>query len=129
MFEIGRLVVKIAGRDAGLKGVIIDKLNDNYVLIDGQVRRRKCNIKHLEPLNKVIKIKKNASHKEVVDALKKLKIEVKERKPKKDKPPRPRKQRKSKKKEKQEKEATKKEKAEKKQERISEKKKAENKKE
>jgi ribosomal protein L14E/L6E/L27E len=41
MIEIGRLVVKLAGRDAGLKGVIIEILANNYVLIDVQVRRRK----------------------------------------------------------------------------------------
>ena len=29
MFEVGRVVVKIAGRDAGLKGVIVDVLDNN----------------------------------------------------------------------------------------------------
>ena len=76
MFEIGRLCLKIAGRDAGLKCIVIDKLNDNYVLIDGQTRRRKCNVKHLEPLDKVLKIKKGISHEDVVKELKKESIEV-----------------------------------------------------
>jgi len=76
MFEIGRLCLKIAGRDAGLKCIVIDKLNDNYVLIDGQTRRRKCNVKHLEPLDKVLKIKKGLSHEDVVKELKKENIEV-----------------------------------------------------
>ena len=58
MIEVGRLIVKIAGRDAGLKGVIVEILDDNNVLIDGQVRRRKCNILHVEPLDKVVKIHK-----------------------------------------------------------------------
>ncbi len=79
MFEIGRLCLKIAGRDAGLKCVVIDKLDDNYVLIDGQTRRRKCNIKHLEPLDKVLKVKKGLGHDDVLKELKKQGIEVKEK--------------------------------------------------
>ena len=62
MIEVGRLCIKIAGRDAGLKCVIVDVLDDKFVLIDGETRRRKCNILHLEPLKDTIKIKKNASH-------------------------------------------------------------------
>ena len=82
MIEIGRLVVKTAGRDAAKKGVIVDILDKNYVLIDGQVRRRKCNIAHIEPLDQVIKIKKGASHDIVVEEFKKLGIETKEKKSK-----------------------------------------------
>ncbi|MCK4521552.1 MAG: 50S ribosomal protein L14e [Nanoarchaeota archaeon] len=100
MIEVGRLVVKIAGRDADLKGIVVEILENNYVLIDGQVRRRKCNIMHLEPLDKVLKIPKKATHEEVVAALKKEGIEVKAKKKKEaEKGERPRKQRKTKKKE------------------------------
>ena len=83
MYEIGRLCVKIAGRDAGLRCVIVDVLENNFVLIDGQTRRRKCNIKHLEPLKEIIKIKKNSSSKDVASEFKKLKLEIRETKPKK----------------------------------------------
>src|SRR3989338_9123688 len=69
MIEIGRLVVKIAGRDAGKKALIIDVIDDNYVMLDGETRRRKCNILHIEPLNQVVQIKKNASHEEISKAL------------------------------------------------------------
>ena|SRR3989338_4961493 len=82
MIEIGRLVVKIAGRDAGKKALIVDVLDDTYVMLDGETRRRKSNIIHIEPLNQVIKIKKNASHDEVAKALKELGIETRETKPK-----------------------------------------------
>ena len=82
MIEIGRLCVKIAGRDAGKKCVIIDILNDKYVLIDGETRRRKCNVLHIESLNQVIKIGKNASHEDVSNALKELGIEARQTKPK-----------------------------------------------
>ena len=61
MIEIGRVCVKTAGRDAGLKCVVID-IDKKLVLIDGQTRRRKCGIAHLEPTKDVLKIKKGASH-------------------------------------------------------------------
>ena len=82
MFEIGRLCMKLAGRDAGKKCVVVDVLDDNYVLIDGQTRRKKCNLKHLEPLNIVLKLDKNASNKVVIDALKEENIDCLEKKEK-----------------------------------------------
>jgi large subunit ribosomal protein L14e len=63
--QIGRICVKIAGRDAGKECVIVDILDDNYVLIDGAPRRRKCNISHLEPTKKILELKKNADHKTI----------------------------------------------------------------
>lgn len=82
MIEIGRLVIKIAGRDAGCKAVIIDILDSKFVLIDGETRRRKCNVLHIEPLNQKVEIKKNASHDEVAKALKELGMEARATKPK-----------------------------------------------
>ena len=82
MIEIGRVIVKLAGRDAGRKGLIIDILDDKFVLIDGETRRRKCNILHLEPLAQVVTVKKNASHEEVAKALKEIGVEARETKPK-----------------------------------------------
>lgn len=80
--EIGRLVIKTAGREAGKKACVVDIIGNNYVLIDGDVRRKRCNIMHLEPLKETIKIEKNASHDKIVSEFKKLGIEIKERKPK-----------------------------------------------
>tara|TARA_Y100000310_G_C20616304_1_gene780814 strand:- start:432 stop:797 length:366 start_codon:yes stop_codon:yes gene_type:complete len=113
--DVGRLVVKIAGRDAGKKAVIVDILDKNHVLIDGETRRRKCNIAHLEPLDKVIEVKKNASHEDIIKAFKELGVEIRTTKPK-EKKERPRKKKKSKqKKEKEaEKSSSKKERVEKK---------------
>lgn len=96
MIEIGRICIKLAGRDAGREAVIVDILKDNYVLIDGNVRRRKCNIAHLEPTSKKIELKKNASHEDVKKEFSKLKLAVWETKPK-EKKERPRKQRRKKK--------------------------------
>jgi len=105
MIETGRLCVKLAGRDAGKKCVIVEILDKNFVMIDGNVRRRKCNKTHVMPLNEKIDIKNKASHSDVAAAFKKLKLEVWETKPKKAKE-RPKKVRKGKTKE--EKEAQKK---------------------
>ena len=94
MIEIGRLCVKTAGRDAGLKCIIVDILEDKFVLIDGETRRRKCNILHLEPLKDVIKINKNASHEEIEKEFEKLGLKSRKTKPK-TKTIRPRKKRKT----------------------------------
>jgi large subunit ribosomal protein L14e len=74
--------MKTAGRDAGKKCIIVDVLDRNFVLVDGQTRRRKCSLSHLEPLEQVAEIVKNAGNKEVVLALKNLGITVEEKKQK-----------------------------------------------
>jgi len=96
MYEVGRLCVKLAGRDAKGRCLIVDVLDNNFVMIDGQVRRRKCNVKHLEPLDHVAKIKKNASHSEVTKVLEAMGFKTVETK-KKEQKARPVKIRKSKK--------------------------------
>lgn len=96
MVEIGQLVMKIAGRDGGEIGVIVDIIDSNYILIDGNVRRKKCNIKHLEFLDKVIKIKRKTTTEEVKKELEKLGIKIKQKGKKREAKPRPRKQRKQK---------------------------------
>ena len=94
--KIGQLCMKIAGRDAGKKCVVISAMEkDNLVVIDGETRRKKCNVAHLEPLKQSFKIKENASHSEIVDLFKKeLKITLKEKKakPKTERPKKTRKQ-------------------------------------
>ncbi len=83
MIEIGRLAIKIAGRDAGLKCVIVDILDNNFVLIDGETRRRKCNIMHIEPLKEKIDIKKGAPHSDIAKEFEKLGLTPKDTTPKK----------------------------------------------
>lgn len=65
MMEIGRICMKIAGRDANKYCVVVDVFEDNYVLVDGETRRKRVNIRHLEPVDKVVKLKKGASRDEV----------------------------------------------------------------
>lgn len=69
VFSLGRVCVKTAGRDSGLHCIIVDTINKNTVLVDGQTRRKKCNIAHLEPLKTVLPIEKNATHESVEKAL------------------------------------------------------------
>ncbi|MCE7747086.1 MAG: 50S ribosomal protein L14e [Candidatus Heimdallarchaeota archaeon] len=77
--QIGRVIVKTNGREAGKKGIIVDIINENYVLLTGpkivsSVRRRKCNIRHLEPTDKVVAIKRDATDEEVVAAIEVAKL-------------------------------------------------------
>jgi len=78
MIEIGRVCVKIAGRDAGLKCVIVEIIDDTFVRIDGQTRARKCNIRHLEPLGLKLELGRGATHEAVLKALKKEGVEIAE---------------------------------------------------
>ncbi|MBL7051642.1 MAG: 50S ribosomal protein L14e [Nanoarchaeota archaeon] len=94
MIEVGRVCIKIAGRDAGKLGVVVEVLDDKFVMIDGEVRRRKISIKHIEPVNRKVEIKNKASHEEVLKALD-IK-EKKKRSTKKEATVRPRKVRKQK---------------------------------
>ncbi len=83
LFEVGRVCVKIAGRDAGERCVIVEVLDAHTVLVDGATRRRKCNVKHLEPLAETLDVKKGATHDAVAKAFTALGVDVKESKPRK----------------------------------------------
>ena len=71
---LGRIVVKTKGREAGRKAVVVDLIDNNYVEITGPidvsgVKRRRVNIKHIEPTDQVISIEKGASDEKVKEAL------------------------------------------------------------
>jgi large subunit ribosomal protein L14e len=73
--EVGRICVKLSGREAGRKCVIVDIIDKNFVLITGPknvtgVKRRRANINHIEPLQEKVAIKRGASDEEVAEALK-----------------------------------------------------------
>lgn len=72
--EIGRICVKTRGREAGGKCVIVDIIDENYVLVTGPksltgVKRRRVNIKHIEPTDYVVNIERGASDEDVVKAI------------------------------------------------------------
>jgi large subunit ribosomal protein L14e len=81
VFNVGTVCVKVAGRDAGKTCVIIEAAKDGYVIIEGETRRRKCNVRHIEPLDRIIEIKAGASHEQVMKALELAPKEKKTRKP------------------------------------------------
>ena len=55
--EVGRVCVKTAGREAGSKCAIIEIIDDNFVEVVGaDVKNRRCNIDHLEPLDETIEV-------------------------------------------------------------------------
>lgn len=77
--DVGRVCIKTAGREAGRACVVIDTIDETYVMITGpknltKVRRRKCNIAHLEPLEFQLKVSKNAADTEVAKLLQAEKI-------------------------------------------------------
>ena len=78
VYDIGRLCVKTMGRETGHYCVIVDIVDKNYLLIDGlNVRRRRVNFNHIEPITDTIEIKKGANHEQVEAAIKKAKLEKK----------------------------------------------------
>jgi len=79
IYEIGRVCIKIAGRDASKKCVVIGKEGENFVLVDGETRRRKVNVKHLEPMGLTVEVNEGADTAAVAKA---LGIEIKAKKSK-----------------------------------------------
>jgi large subunit ribosomal protein L14e len=87
--EVGRICVKVSGREAGRKCVIVDVVDKSFVLITGPkkvtgIRRRRVNVNHVEPLKDTVEIKRGASDEEISEALKasdKLDMMTKEVKP------------------------------------------------
>jgi len=75
VIEVGRIVVKTRGREAGRKAVVVEIVDNNFVVVTGPksvtgVKRRKVNINHIEPTDKKIDIPKGADDKTVEDKLK-----------------------------------------------------------
>jgi len=77
--EIGRIAVKVSGREAGKKCVIVDVIDKNFVLVTGPkqltgVTRRRANVAHLAFTPHKIEIQKGASDEEVMKALEKANL-------------------------------------------------------
>jgi large subunit ribosomal protein L14e len=72
--EVGRVCVKMAGRETGKKCVIVDVMDKSFVLVTGPkkvtgVKRRRVNINHVAPTENVIQIKRGASDEEVTQVI------------------------------------------------------------
>ncbi|MDP2666736.1 MAG: 50S ribosomal protein L14e [Candidatus Diapherotrites archaeon] len=70
LFEIGRVCYKSSGRDAGKKIVVVGALKDGFVLAEGARTKRKCNVRHLIPTEKKVKLAADYTHKDITDMLK-----------------------------------------------------------
>jgi len=76
MIESGRICLKLAGREAGKYCVIVERIDENFVLITGpksitRVKRRKCNIDHLEPTEEKFDINPKADDSQIEELWKK----------------------------------------------------------
>ncbi|TFG96321.1 50S ribosomal protein L14e [Candidatus Thorarchaeota archaeon] len=74
LYKTGRICVKVVGREAGSHCVIVEQKETNYVVVTGPkkitgVRRRLCNIRHLEPLETVLEISAGADDEAVTKAI------------------------------------------------------------
>jgi large subunit ribosomal protein L14e len=77
-FDVGRICVKLSGREAGKKCVVLDVIDKNFALITGppkltEVKRRRVNAQHIEATQQHVEIKKGATDEEVMKALEKSK--------------------------------------------------------
>lgn len=75
VMDVGRVCVKLTGREAGSRCVIVDVIDRNYVMVTGPeeltgVRRRRVNLSHLRPLDETVDISRNASDDDIATLLK-----------------------------------------------------------
>ena len=73
--EVGKICVKVVGREAGKKCVIVEVVDKNFALITGPkevtgVKRRRSNVEHLQPTKDSVEIKRGATDDEITAALK-----------------------------------------------------------
>lgn len=74
VIDVGRICVKVSGREAGKKCVVVDIIDSKFVLVTGPkeltgVRRRRVNVRHIEPTQYKIDIGKGASDEDVLKKL------------------------------------------------------------
>ncbi|MGC1123361.1 MAG: 50S ribosomal protein L14e [Candidatus Methanofastidiosia archaeon] len=70
VMKVGRVCTKLAGREAGELCVVVGVVDRTHAMVTGpNVRRRKCNVKHLEPHTTVVAVEKGASDEAVIKAL------------------------------------------------------------
>ena len=72
--DVGRICVKLAGREAGKKCVIVDVVDRNFVLVTGPkqvngMKRRRVNVNHIEPTERKVSIKRGETDEQIMKAL------------------------------------------------------------
>ena len=74
VLDIGRICVKRLGREAGKKCVIVDVIDKSFVVVTGPkalsgVKRRRVNIRHIEPTDDKLELSRQALDEDVVAAV------------------------------------------------------------
>ena len=77
--DVGTVGIKIVGREGGMICTVVKKLDKSFVMITGPrlvsgVKRRKCNIAHIEPTNYKLDITEDATDEQIIEAYKKAGI-------------------------------------------------------
>ncbi|MBI2545347.1 MAG: 50S ribosomal protein L14e [Candidatus Aenigmarchaeota archaeon] len=77
--EVGTVGIKIVGREGGMICTVVKKLDKSFVMITGPklvsgIKRRKCNIAHIEPTSYKLDISEDASDEQIIEAYKKAGI-------------------------------------------------------
>jgi large subunit ribosomal protein L14e len=72
--EVGRICMKIAGRETGKKCVIVDVMDKSFVLVTGPkkvtgIKRKRVNLNHITVLQEKLDLKRGASDEEVTSVL------------------------------------------------------------
>ncbi len=68
--DIGRVCLKVKGREKGERCVVIDVIDRNFVVVTGpNVKRRRVNMGHILPLDETVNIQRNATDEEVIGVL------------------------------------------------------------
>jgi large subunit ribosomal protein L14e len=72
--EVGRICVKLAGREAGRKCVIVDIVDRNFVLVTGPrkvngVKRRRVNTNHIEVTERKVDVKRGEDDEGLIKVL------------------------------------------------------------
>ena len=72
--DVGAVCIKTKGRDAGKIVVVLSKPKNGRVSVDGtKTKKKQCNVLHLFPIGKEVKVKEEETHEGVIKALKTLK--------------------------------------------------------
>ena len=72
--DVGRICVKLSGREAGKKCIVVDVIDKNFALITGPkqlngVKRRRVNVSHIEPTERKVNIRRGESDADLMKTL------------------------------------------------------------
>lgn len=72
--DVGRICVKLVGREAGKKCVIVEVVDRNFVLVTGPkqlngVRRRRVNVNHIEVTDRKVNIRRGETDEDLIKSL------------------------------------------------------------